>query len=98
VMRTATKPLALLVEMSCSCDEGSVLNLWHRGDNELRADSSRVSAKLWWRNCTSFVKEAKTGNVKSDQAKCHKIKCDEVTSYVDEFFASRKGNDVKSGC
>jgi hypothetical protein len=40
----------------------------------------------------------KGGDVKSDQAKCHKIKCDEVTSYVDEFFASRKGNDVKGGC
>jgi hypothetical protein len=60
------------------------------------------------KNCTSVVKEAKTGKVKSDevkggevksdQAKCHKIKCDEVTSYIDEFFASRKGNDVKSGC
>ena len=89
------------------------MNLWHRGDDELRADSSRVSSKLWWSNCTSVVKEAKTGKVKggevkggvmkggevkSDQAKSHKIKCDEVTSYVDEFFASRKGNDVKSGC
>jgi hypothetical protein len=44
------------------------------------------------------VKEAKTGKARSDQAKCHKIKCDEVTSYVDELFASRKENDVKSVC
>jgi hypothetical protein len=31
---------------------------------------------LWWRNCTSVVKEAKTGKVKGDEVKGGEVKND----------------------